>query len=191
MYPVVRLMFELWRHRAQPLHLFEAHGGQTIILPGDLDPWLELNNGRTLTLYDMARMPLFVRLGMVRVVRAKGWGISVAGAHCRYRRRVRLFERLELVARLIGWDERFLYVEHAMWRRGEAVNHLLVRLAVTRDRQGIVPPQEFIEALGYQGLASPPLPKWVRAWIEAEALRPWPPELQPPPLRRIGKELPE
>ena len=35
---------------------------------------MELNNGRTLTLYDLGRIPMMLRLGVIRTLRAKGWG---------------------------------------------------------------------------------------------------------------------
>src|SRR5690606_5063842 len=60
-----------------------------------------------------------------------------------------------------------------IWRNGEALNHLLVRFALT-DKAGILPPARAIEALGLDP-ASPPLPAWVQAWIDADAQRPWPP----------------
>jgi acyl-CoA thioesterase FadM len=174
MYPFVRLALETLKHRNRPLGLAETHVSEHICWPWDLDPWMELNNGRTLTLFDLGRMPLSVRLGIVRALKVNGWGMSAAGSSVRYRRRVRMFHRVQMYSRLIGWDHRFLYVEQAMWRRGEALNHLLVRLAAT-DAGGILPPERLIAAMGYPDTPSPPLPGWVAAWIDAEAVRPWPP----------------
>jgi acyl-CoA thioesterase FadM len=174
MYPVVRLLSETLKHRARPLGLFDTHVSGHVCWPWDLDPWMELNNGRTLTLFDLGRMPLSMRLGMVAALKANRWGMTAAGNTVRYRRRVRMFQRIEMHSRLIGWDARFLYVEQAMWRGGEALNHMLVRLAATDDR-GILPPSRLIAAMGHGDLPSPVLPDWVQAWIAAEATRPWPP----------------
>jgi acyl-CoA thioesterase FadM len=184
MYPVPRLMIETLRHRHRPLGLFDTHVTRVTCLPWDLDPWMELNNGRTLTLYDLGRMPLVHRIGMIRALDANGWGMTAAGTHVRYRRRVRLFHRVDLCSRLIGWDDRFLYIEQAMWRLGEALNHILVRQAATEGARGILPPARLIAAMGHPDLASPPLPDWVAAWAAAEALRPWPPEVGPARMTR-------
>ena len=143
-------------------------------MPWDLDPWAELNNGRTLTLYDLGRVPFGARVGMHGVLRREGWGMTVAGATVRYRRRVRAFDRIEMCTRCIGWDSRFLYIEQSMWRHGECTSHVLIRSAVT-SAEGIVAPVRMIEALGGDPV-SPALPGWVAAWIEADAQRPWPPE---------------
>jgi acyl-CoA thioesterase FadM len=174
MYPVVRLIKDNLKARFQPpLGLFETHVSHHICWPWDIDPWMELNNGRALTLFDLGRMPFSARLGMITVLRANGWGMAAAGNSVRYRRRVRAFQRVEMRTRMLGWDRRFLYVEQAMWRRGEALNHMLIRIAAT-NAAGIVPPQDLIARMGADP-ASPPLPGWVAAWIEADAQRPWPP----------------
>lgn len=176
MYPVFRLGVELARARRAPrLAVDGVHVSRHTCLPWDIDPWMELNNGRTLTLYDLGRVPLAVRTGLVAAVRAHGWGLAVAGASIRYRRRVRAFDRVEMRSAFIGRDARFLYVEQAMFRRGEAVSSLLVRSAVT-SAEGIVPTDRVLAAMGLPGWHRP-LPPWVAAWIEAEAERPWPPAI--------------
>ena len=182
MYPVIRLASESLKFRNRPLGLFETHHSRHVCWPWDLDPWMELNNGRTLTLFDLGRMPLSSRLGMVTALRANGWGMTAAGTHVRYRRRIRMFQRVQMGSRVIGWDARFLYVEQAMWRSGEALNHILVRLAATQA-SGILPPERLIAAMGHPDTPSPALPGWVQAWIESEAARPWPPEVMPAEAR--------
>ena len=59
MYPVFRLAKELFNHRKPDgLGLFDMHVSRHICWPWDLDMWMELNNGRTLTLYDLGRVPM-------------------------------------------------------------------------------------------------------------------------------------
>jgi len=174
MYPVIRMAKEAaLARRLPPLGLLETHVSHHVCWPWDLDVWWELNNGRTLTLYDLGRIPLTIRLGVPPVLRQRGWGMTVAGSTVRYRRRVRAFQRVEMRSRLLGWDARFLYVEQAMWRGGEALNHVLLRQAVTGPA-GIVPPAQLVAALGGPA-ETPDLPAWVGAWIAADANRPWPP----------------
>ena len=175
MYPFVRLARELFvQSRAPRLGLLDAHVSSHVCWPWDLDPWVELNNGRTLTLYDLGRIPYARRIGLDRVLAQQGWGMTVAGVSVRYRRRIRAFERFRMVTRCHGWDDRFIYLDQSMWRGSDCANHMLLRSAVTGPG-GIVPPARMIEALGTD-TASPALPGWVRAWVEADACRPWPPE---------------
>ncbi|NUB44868.1 acyl-CoA thioesterase [Fertoebacter nigrum] len=174
MYPYARMFKEIWKFRnAPPLPILGTHVSHHICWPQDIDPWRELNNGRTLTLYDLGRIPLGQRTGLHAVTKANGWGIAVAGNSTRYRRRVRLFDRIEMHSRCIGWDQRFLYMEQSMWKGAECTSHMLLRSAVTSGA-GIVPPERVLAAMG-QPVQSPVLPDWVQAWIAGDAGRPWPP----------------
>lgn len=187
MYPFIRFAKELLKFRnAPPLGFSGAHVSRHICWPWDLDPWRELNNGRTLTLYDLGRIPMSLREGLFSVLRDNRWGITVAGNSVRYRRRIRGFDRFTMVSRNLGWDEKFIYMEQTMWRRGECTNHMLVRAAVTSE-SGIVPPAKVVAAL-HGPSESPELPGWVKAWIAADAQRPWPPELPPEVLAQIRDE---
>lgn len=178
MYPYLRMMKEILKFRGRPLAPLETHVSTHLCWPWDIDPWRELNNGRTLTLYDLGRIPMAGRTGLHRVARARGWGLAVAGASVRYRRRVKVMDRIEMRSRLVGWDGRFVYMDQSMWVRGECTSQALIRSAVTQGARGIVPPSELAVALG-MAPESPPLPDWVRAWIEADAVRPWPPQPGP------------
>lgn len=175
MYPFIRMAKELVIHRNAPaLGLYDTHVSQHRCWPWDIDMWMELNNGRTLTLYDLGRIPLAKRVGLIGLLRKRGWGLTMAGASVRYRRRIRTFEKIEMRSRCVGFDERFAYLEQTMWRQdGDCANHALYRAAVT-DRNGIVPTSELLRELGMSD-ATPGVPDWVAAWIEADAQRPWPP----------------
>jgi acyl-CoA thioesterase FadM len=175
MYPFLRMFKELARaRRMPPLGLFDTHVSHHLCWPWDLDPWVELNNGRTLTLYDLGRLPLGQRMGVHQVLRSKGWGLTVAGSSVRYRRRVTVLSKLTIHSRCLGWDDRFLYMEQSMWKGEDCTSQGLIRSAIV-SKAGIVPPAELAKAKGVSP-ESPALPDWVRAWIAAEAVRPWPPE---------------
>ncbi|MBC7140024.1 MAG: acyl-CoA thioesterase [Defluviimonas sp.] len=175
MYPFIRMAYAIARSRnAPPLPVTGTHVSHHLCLPWDLDFWSELNNGRTLTLYDLGRMPMLMRMGLTRMLRGRRIGMTIAGSSVRYRRRVRLFHRVEMRSRCIGWDARFLYMDQSMWRNGECTSQVLIRSAFT-DGKGIVPPAQVLALIGRQE-ESPPLPGWVQAWIAADAQRPWPPQ---------------
>ncbi len=178
MYPYLRMAYHLAQAvRAPKLGVFDTHVLHTRIWPQDIDPWMELNNGRTLTLYDLGRLTMFQRSGITGLMRQQGWGATVAGSFVRYRRRVTLGTKVEIRSRVAGFDDRFVYILHSMWANGNCTSHMLLRSALIENRR-LMPTARAIEAMEAAGLTveAPELPGWIQAWIEAEAARPWPPE---------------
>lgn len=176
MFPFIRLIKDVYLARRQtPLKtLTDTHVSQHICWPQDLDVFLELNNGRALTLYDLGRIAMAQRAGLIAVLRKERWGLTMAGSHVRFRRRIHGFERFEVRSRAVCWDDKFLYIEQSMWKRdGECASHVLYRAAVT-DKDGIVKPPRILAALQLD-VSSPVMPDWIKNWTEAEATRPWPP----------------
>lgn len=174
MYPYLRLAKILHAERRKPpMGLFETHIMALRCLPNDLDGFLEMNNGRILTLFDLGRFALSVRIGLWGVLRREGWGLVVAGSSVRYRARITGFQRFDLRTRLLGWDERFFYIEQGMWRGETCCNHALLRTGITQKGR-LAPVEDVARALG-QAVQSPALPDWVTAWSVADGTRPWPP----------------
>ena len=65
MFPIVRLIKDVLLDRRQPpLALTATHVSRHICWPWDLDLWLELNNGRAMTLYDLGRFMNAQRVGL-------------------------------------------------------------------------------------------------------------------------------
>ena len=119
MYPFLRMFKEMTRaSRMPPLGLFDTHVSHHLCWPWDLDPWVELNNGRTLTLYDLGRLPLGARTGIHRVLKAQGWGMTVAGSSVRYRRRGGGVSGLAPPSPRPGWGGRGPATRARMWEGG-------------------------------------------------------------------------
>ncbi|MGP1356326.1 acyl-CoA thioesterase [Roseicyclus sp.] len=174
MYPFVRTArIAAAETRKPPQGVLETHVLPLTCLPWDADMFWEMNNGRVLTIYDLGRTGLAVRTGLWRVLKEQRWGLVVAGASVRYRARIRPFQRFEVRTRVLGWDQRFFYIEQAMWRGDTACNHALMRTGVTTKGR-LTDTARVAEALGVDA-ASPPLPDWALAWTGADRERPWPP----------------
>lgn len=178
MYPFVRIAGQLARYRNRPLDPWDTHVSHHRILPWDLDMMNELNNGLTLTLYDMGRIPFALRIGMHDALRRHGLSFTIAGSALRYRKRITLWQRLEQRTRIAGWDARFLYFDQSLWTDpGTCANQGVFRAAVVRDRR-MIPIDEVVPLLDRPDMAArrPVLPDWMHAWAEAESARTWPPE---------------
>ena len=174
MFPFVRLAKELIKfNNAPPMGMGDVHVSHHVCWPWDIDMFAELNNGRTLSLYDLGRLPMARRAGFLKLVRAQRWGMSMAGVTVRYRHRVTMFQRFEMRSGSLGRDKRFLYLHQTMWRKGRALSSAVYRVAVT-DTNGIIDTQHVVEAMGIPDW-NPKMPDWVDQWAKAENSREWPP----------------
>ena len=130
--------------------------------PNDLDFNLHVNNGRYLTLADLGRFDWFVRSGTLQVARQHGAVPVVGDAIAKFRREVRAFEQFEIRTRLVGWDEKWGFLEHRFVRANRVVGVVGIR-GVFRGPKGPLAPGLLMEGLGVSA-TSPALPRWAVQW---------------------------
>ena len=137
------------------------------------DNYIEMNNGRILTILDLGRTGLAQRVGILSALARNRWGLTVAGNSVMYRKRIRPFVKFRVVSKCVGWDDKFMYLEQSLWIGADCAVQALFRTAVT-DKNGIVRPEGLMADMGLT-TPSPELPDWVKNWIDADKTRPWPP----------------
>ena len=175
MYPIIRVIKETLRAKRMPaLPPLGAHVSYHRCWPQDLDTFMEMNNGRILSILDIGRTGLAARVGLIDALAKNRWGLTVAGSSLRYRKRLRPFVKFRTISRAVSWDHRFFYIEQSIWIGKDCAVQALFRTAVT-DKNGIIDPARVFEYVGHDG-AAPEKPAWVQAWIDADNTRPWPPE---------------
>lgn len=175
MYPFARLLWLFGAARRRPkLRLGETSEFSGWTRPWDCDMFGEMNNGRHLTLMDFGRFDFAIRVGLLDVIKRENWGLVVGGASVRYRKRLKPFDRFSIRTRLAASDEKWFYFQQSLIRDGEACSSALVRTAVARG-SGTVPTAEVAAAMQAGDLRME-TPEWIEAWIEADAIRPWPPD---------------
>lgn len=174
MYPYLRAGLAVLRAQRNPSgSIMSTAATQHRAWPWDTDMYGELNNGRILTLGELGRWGLAKEIGLLAALKRRRAALAIAGASVRYRHRIPLWARYRIETRCLGWDEKFLYLDVSMWRDQTPCNQVLLRTAVV-GKNGVIPPRDIAVELGHSGI-SPDLPAWVKAWIEAEATRDWPP----------------
>ena len=138
-------------------------------LPHDCDLNFHLNAGRYVSFMDVARIELIGRVRFIGPMLRRGWRPVAGGAVLRFRKSVLPFQRFDIRTRMIGWDEKWIYVEHIVERNGEfcAIGHMRT---VIRSRQGTIRPSDVLAAMNLH-LESPALPDFVAKWRDAEAER--------------------
>lgn len=139
----------------------------------DIDNFLEMNNGRVLTLYDLGRTDFAVRTELGTQLLKQRWGLVVAGSTIQYRKRIRAFQKVTLKTQIVGFDERWIYVEQSMWVKGKPCSSALLRTGVTEGGK-VVETARVLAVLGQSDLNIPP-ETWVQEWINGDKDHRWPP----------------
>ncbi len=178
MYPYFRAILMMLAARSMPaMGPYDTHISHHRAWPWDTDLFGELNNGRILTLFELARWQAVIRLGFFKPFLKHKMAFPVAGVSVRYRRRIPVFQKYRIQTRWIGYDDKFTYAEQSMWQGDTCMNQLLLRAAI-KDRKGAIPPVEGFKLLGIE-IEHRDLPQWAQNWIDAESTRIWPPEIGP------------
>jgi acyl-CoA thioesterase FadM len=140
------------------------------VLPHDCDLNFHLNSGRYLSFMDVARMDLIGRLRLLQPLLKRGWRPVMGGCVIRFRRSVMPFERFSIRSRVVGWDEKWFYIEHIVENKDGAFCAAGHVRTVIRGKSGTIPTRDVIPLLGRE-IASPPLPDFVAQWRELEDAR--------------------
>ena len=139
------------------------------VLPTDCDLNFHLNAGRFISFMDVARMELLARMRLIRRLLRRGWRPVMGGIVVRYRRSILPFERFDIRSRVLGWDEKWFYLEHIVEKNGVFCASAYVR-TVIRSNERSLPPRDILELLNAD-VQSPPLPEFVLTWRDAEDRR--------------------
>lgn len=163
-----RLLHLLFAHRFRP-----AAGPLDEVVtpfrvwPTDLDLNRHMNNGKYLSVMDVARVDLMLRSKLIGTLKRARTYPLVASQSIRYRRALHLFGRFEVRTRVLGWDDRFVYLQQSFVARGELAASAVVKAIFLHAERGRVEPAELFGLAGIQG-DELELPGWVTDWVASE-----------------------
>ena len=136
------------------------------VWPNDLDINIHMNNGRYLTIMDLGRIDLILRSGFGRIMLKRRWSAVLGSVTVRYRQPLKPFQRYELATRILGWDEKWVFIEQQFVVDGQACAIGYTKAIVVEGARAL-PMSEMLAAIGYR-FPSPPLPEGIRSWLDAE-----------------------
>jgi acyl-CoA thioesterase FadM len=110
--------------------------------------------GRYFTYTDTGRMELAVRTGLFHLLVKNKWVLIVGGQKIIYRRSVQIFKTFNLSMQLVGWDSKWMYIEHTFVQNGELCCVLHSKVGM-RSKGKLVSPAEAFKATGQDHLVSP------------------------------------
>ena len=157
-----------WRSRSK-LNFHDVGIRSFRVWPTDLDIFNHKNNGKYLSLLDLARLDLLLRSGLWQQLRKRNWYPVVVQETINFRKSLAPWQKFEVETRWIGSDDVAVYVESRFVVNGEIYAAAMVRLRFLVNPRGTVTPQELADVLGARP-ANKELPAWVLDWAKATAL---------------------
>ncbi len=136
------------------------------VVPTDLDPLRHVNNGKYLSMLDLGRLDLMLRSGFWGELAGHGWYPVVSAQTITYKRSLTLGQRFELVTRVLGVDERAVYLDQTFERGGAVIARAVVQARFLRRAGGTVSTDELLAAAGGTD-RDLTLPAWVHEWAGA------------------------
>ena len=168
---ILVMIGSLFRARLTPP--FEASRLNFRVLPNDLDTNLHMNNGRYLTIMDLGRFDLILRMGLLKAARRNKWMPVLSAAKVRFRRELRLFQKYRLETRIVWWSGSHFVMEHRILTAGKSGEEQIAAIALMlggiyqRSARRFVPVSELMQVVQVHA-DSPVATPEVEAFLAAE-----------------------
>ncbi|ANF32318.1 4-hydroxybenzoyl-CoA thioesterase [Leifsonia xyli] len=139
------------------------------VLPTDLDILRHMNNGVYLSIADIGRFDLLQRNGVWAIFKRRGWYPVVASETISFRKSLELWQPFVVESRILGFDEKAVYVEQRFTVDGEIYTQAFIRGRFLKRSGGVVGIAELLEAVG-PSPTDATVPQWLVEWGEDAAL---------------------
>lgn len=143
------------------------------VWPHDIDTNLHMNNGRYLTIADLGRTDLLLRMGLIKLVLKEGLQPMLSGSAIRYRRELRPFQAFRLESSILCWRGTSFVMQHRFVIKGKDGQDQTAAIALVRGglydkkRRLFVGAERLAQAVGYEG-ESPEITPDIEAFLTVE-----------------------
>jgi acyl-CoA thioesterase FadM len=121
-----------------------------------------LNAARYFSFCELTINEVNVRNGFSRLFLREaviGYTCNVAA---NYVRPVKVWKKFQSSTQLVGWDEKFIYRRNRIYQDGELKFEAIYKILIASWKKKSITPKDLLRMMGYEGLASPPLPPEVQ-----------------------------
>lgn len=151
--------------RASKLHIHDVGRTAFRVVPTDLDVLGHMNNGVYFSIMDLGRMDLMIRAGAWAKLTANGFYPVATNETITFRKSLQPWQRFVLESRIVGYDDKAVFVEQRFVVKGEIFARAYMRGRFLRKSGGTVSTAELAEALGVD-TTEVTLPAWLARWSD-------------------------
>lgn len=165
---ILRLIYTILRAMRQPkLDFFDTSVMKFMVLPFDLDINRHMTNSRYHGIMDLGRIDYMIRTQFWQKARRQNYSPVLGSSTIRWRQSLKCFDLYELHTKIIGWDNKWFYVQQRMYKGKDLISDAIIK-GIFVGKAGSVSMSELNKKLGLK-LISPILPDKVNLWKDCEA----------------------
>ncbi|MEM8594335.1 MAG: acyl-CoA thioesterase [Pseudomonadota bacterium] len=147
-----------------PDEMFDEYQRAYCVWPHRSDFNLHLNNAKYLSIMEHSRWCVFRKRGWFKSLFKARFAFVVAAYEIAYIRELPTFSRFTVTTKMLGWDEKYLYVEHKFIKKGVVCCHGLLKVAAVNSGR-LVSSRDVCEVLGVSFDGSPDM-AFIAPWKE-------------------------
>lgn len=170
-----RTLLQMFRsrrsRRTSPIGIHDVGRIGFRVLPTDLDVLGHLNNGVYFSLMDLGRLDLMIRSGAWPKLQERGYYPVMGNETITFRKSLMPRQQYVLESRIVGYDDRAVYVEQRFVVEGEIYASAMTRGRFLKKSGGVVSISEISEVVGVDATTLRP-PAWVEQWAQSVTLPP-------------------
>jgi acyl-CoA thioesterase FadM len=99
---------------------------------------------------DLGRVEFIIQAGMMKELLKRRWLPVVAVANLKFLKQIDPFQRFTLLTRIVGWDEKWFYMEQRFETDGQLAAIGVVK-GLFRGKNGNIPTEELMKLAGHTG----------------------------------------
>jgi acyl-CoA thioesterase FadM len=162
-------MFILMRYRGD-FNIFATQETQHLVWPNDIDLLMHMNNGRYFTLMDIVRIKMLIQAGVWQEMKKRKIYAVIAGETVQFRRPISLFQRYKVSTRMLGWDQKFFYVEHKFKRKQAVCALMIIKIMIMGDQGERPRPSDILKfVLPPDQVAEQQMADVIKIWNQSSA----------------------
>lgn len=149
----IRLLLTLIKAKLKP----KANAMDAFVIPfrvwiTDIDVSI-MNHAAIITVMETGRLDAMVRSNFFKIAAKNKWYFPSQAISVQYYRPLKIFQKAELHSRISYIDEKWIYIEQKIVRKGKIVAVSLVKSTIKKGRE-TVPTSEIMKLLGIKNVPS-------------------------------------
>lgn len=149
------------------IDFFETSIMKCRVLPTDIDLNFHMNNGRYLTIMDIARTEYLIRTNLHKIMLKERYAGVTAGVNITFLKELAPMSKYEIHTKVLTWDDLWFYIEHQFVQDGLVKANAIAKVCFTKKGKR-VSPQTVSSKVSNRDVEKPLMPEFLKELIDGE-----------------------